>query len=287
MILIKIKGGLGNQMFQYALGINLSRIHKTPLKLDITSYENDPLRDYTLKYFNIENNLASQKEIDYFEKYKKFFWSLLNKFDHRYVEQKKGNHLYFHFNSDILRISDNTYLDGYWQSEKYFYNAKDIIKKQFTLKKEFSDFNSFLAEDIKNKNSVSLHFRRKDYINDKNTLKVHGICSFDYYTKAIRKIVEKVNNPYFFIFSDDPDWVKKNFNIKYQFRVISGDDYRDYQELALMSLCKHHIIANSSFSWWGAWLSSNERKIIIAPEKWLADPQYNMNDIIPDSWIKI
>ncbi len=288
MIIVKLIEGLGNQMFQYAMGRYIAHKNNTKFKLDKIGFLDYKLHEYGLCNFNIKENFATKKEINYFKKYKKSNKKIIRKFynalfadESKYILEHQ-----FNFIPNIFNAKNNVYLDGFWQSEKYFIDIKDIIKKDFTIKNPSNKYKNKVTQ-IKSKNSISLHIRRGDYVKNKETLKHHGICSLDYYNKAIQIVKKKLDNPTFFIFSDDIEWVKKNLNTKSTNFFVSGGKLQNYEELILMSKCKHNIIANSSFSWWGAWLNDNPKKIIIAPKKWFEVKKMNTIDLIPDSWIKI
>jgi len=249
MIIVKLKGGLGNQMFQYAHGRNLSYRGKTVLKLDKSFFKNTiwqriigvTSRKYELGEFNINAKLTDKK-------YKNI-------------------------------------LEGYWQNEKYFKDIRKTICEDFTLKKESSNFKKS-AKIISQTHSVSVHFRRGDYAEKRKTQKYHGLLDTNYYQRALDIINEKVKNPHFFVFSDNPSWVKKNLSINKPLTVISGfHKLTNPEELILMSLCKHNVIANSSFSWWGAWLNKNSKKIVIAPKRWFRAKIDS--EIVPQSWIRL
>ncbi|MFH1461878.1 MAG: alpha-1,2-fucosyltransferase [bacterium] len=285
MIITKLQGGLGNQMFQYAIGRFLAQKNKTELKLDLSFYcnkQNEPQRIYSLENFNIKENIATQKEIEDFEKYKNksgwkhFFYKSFFTNDSIYVKEKQ-----FNFDPKVLKTYDNSYLDGYWQNEKYFKSIENIIRENFTLKNKLPDNLQNILTKIKNPNSISLHIRRGDYVNKEN----YNVLPIEYYNEAIKIITEKNSDIHLFIFSDDIVWAKNNLNTEFPITFIYGN--KDYQDLILMSLCKHNIIANSSFSWWGAWLNSNPNKIVIAPKKWFNKTEINTEDLIPKSWIKI
>ena len=290
MIVIKLYGGLGNQMFQYSIGCTLAVKNKTELKFDVSwfNYVKDTTthREYGLNIFNIIENIATQKEIDKMQKCRKipgrrhFLHNFFIANNSIYIKEKQ-----FNFNPEILKISNNAYLDGYWQSEKYFKNIENVIRKKFTLKNKFQIKNIELKEKIKNSNSVSIHIRRGDYAKNLKTKSYHGLCPLDYYYQAILNVIDKVTDPILFIFSDDIKWCKENLKIQSPTNFIEKN--KDYEDLILMSLCKHNIIANSSFSWWGAWLNSNPNKIVIVPKKWFNDPNKNTKDLIPKSWTKI
>jgi len=290
MIIVKLQGGLGNQMFQYALGRSLSEIHNSEFKVDISEYENQPetitLRKYALNCFNIQENFASRSDLAEFMKekkeikLKKFFYHLFKK--EKYIFRPHNS-----FKKEILNIHKDVYLDGYWQTEKYFKGIESIIRGEFKLKKEFSIENLKITKQIEDCNSVSLHIRRGDYAENTIINKVHGLCGLEYYEYAIKYISEKISNPHFFIFSDDVPWVRKNLKINHFQVYVSDSNLLDSQEMMLMSRCKNNIIANSSFSWWGAWLNKNHEKIVTAPKQWFADNNVDTSDIIPETWIRL
>lgn len=288
MIIVKLIGGLGNQMFQYALGRHLSEKNNVEFKIDISGFESYKLHRYSLNTFNTKNNIASKYEIDKFKKYKVRpgkKWFLYNKFiadNLKYFQEKE-----FSFNPKVLDIKDNAYIDGYWQSEKYFKEIESLLKHEFTLKKEFENVDNKILETIVANDSVSLHIRRSDYVTREKTNQIHGICSLKYYNTAILKIKEIIKNPFFFVFSDDMPWVKENLKLDYPVVYVDHGQGKNYEDLILMSRCKHNIIANSTFSWWGAWLNENPNKIVIAPKKWFNDESKNTKDLIPDGWITL
>ena len=200
------------------------------------------------------------------------------------------------FDPMVLKAGKNVYLEGYWQSEKYFKEIEYIIRKDLIIKPNLKGRNKDIAKKIVSENSISLHIRRGNYVANPEIFKVHGTCEQEYYYEAIDYITENVKEPYFYIFSDEIEWAKDNFKIEYAHTFVDinigfdGENYQDeknYEDLRLMSLCKHNIIANSSFSWWGAWLNQNPEKIVIAPKKWFNDESLDTSDLIPNSWIRI
>ena len=276
MIIVNIIGGLGNQMFQYAMGAALAIQSKQELKLDITTFEHYDLRDYELDIFNIDPEIASDEEII---QAKKNELSELN-FTEKYC--------YFDLSLKLLGQNENVYLRGYWQSEKYFSAYKDYILEAFTSKNRLSRQSSQFHKAIASTNSVGLHVRRGDYITNPKENNHHGVCSLEYYNNAASFIVNRIDKPHFFIFSDDLDWAKESLDFIDNITFVELDkNIPDYEEMYLMSQCKHNIIANSSFSWWGAWLNQNSKKIVIAPKKWLTDETIDTKDLIPDSWIRL
>lgn len=289
VITVKILGGLGNQMFQYALGRNLSIKNKEELRLDISGYGNQgrmTKRSYQLDIFNIKADLIPiNKSKDVINanapSLVKRIQNRLNTYRPGYVKERSRE-----FDEKILFLHGNLYIDGDWQSEKYFSDIRDVVKTDFSLKQEYlSGIDRAILADIDNSEAVSLHVRRSDYINDPETRQFHGVAPQDYYDRAIDLIKSRTNNPKFFIFSDDIQWCRENFSALGNTTFISG--YKDYEDMTLMSHCKHNIIANSSFSWWAAWLNSNPGKIVIAPQKWFNDERINSKDLVPESWTRL
>lgn len=289
MIIVKILGGLGNQLFQYALSRSLSLKNNELVKLDTSVFPYyPPLGTYRLHYFNTVANLAKSNEISRFRKYQRKvgkIWFLYNRLianESIYIQERQ-----FSFDPNILKIKGSLYLDGWWQSEKYFKSIESIIRKEITLKNEPSLYFTQIARQIKNTNAVSLHIRRCDYVTNEKTNQHHGVCSLSYYQEAIKELTKKIYNPHFFVFSDNIIWAKQNLRIAFPITFVSQKNPDiEYEELIMMSLCKHHIISNSSFSWWGAWLCKNKEKIVFAPKKWFSKP-LDTKDLLPDSWIKL
>lgn len=289
MIIIRLIGGLGNQMFQYAAGRRTAVANNVELKLDITGYDHQvgiTPRKYMLSVFKIQASIATKKEIEQFKTssrsiiQQRWYRIRLDLLGRHYIQQNK-----LHSVDQFLTIPNNSYLEGYWGSEKYFVDIADTICKDFTLKKPPDKANSELIQRIKACNSVSIHVRRRDYVTDKKTHNFHGVCGLNYYKKAVSLITKKVMKPSFFVFSDDPDWCKANLRLQYPAVYVTHNlGKEDHEDISLMSTCKHNIIANSSFSWWGAWLNKNLNKIVIAPKNWFKNKAIDITDLIPKSW---
>jgi hypothetical protein len=263
MIVAKIIGGLGNQCFQYAAGRHLAEIHRTEFKIDISEYEEYKLHAFSLNHFNIMEKYASPEEVAAL----------------KYVKQRQ-----FHFDPEILHLPNGIYLHGYWQSEKYFAGISEIIRRELSVKSFLSGRDAELAEQISSCESVSAHIRRADYVYEE----LFDPCGLEYYSASIEELSRAVENPRFFVFADDKAWVRENFKLPYPMTFIdhNGPD-KNYEDMRLMSLCKHNIIANSTFSWWGAWLNRNPHKMVFAPSKWFTEKaRSSSRDVIPDSWIK-
>src|SRR3989339_1105405 len=288
MIITKLTGGLGNQLFQYAIGRNLIYINGSDLKLDGSEYDvsnKGNFRHYALDKFNTIQNFASKKETNNFKfgVFKKWLYKSGIVKNKNYFLEKK-----FNFDKEILKIKDNAFLQGYWQSEKYFIGIRDILLQEFSLKENIELKFGEILKEINESNSVSIDVRRGDYVKNPKNLSFHGVCSPKYYSESTSKIASLIEKPVFFVFSDDIEWVKENLNITFPVVYLSGiKNIKSYEELVLMSKCKHNIIANSSFSWWGAWLNTNQKKIVIAPKRWFNDVKLDTTDLIPENWIRI
>lgn len=286
MIVINLKGGLGNQMFQYALGRKLALKNKDTLKLEIEGLDRanktgDIYRAFGLGSFNINKNIATENEVMSL----KYPYGIISK-GWRFFSAKvlKRNHIIFE--PDVLNWKGNLFLDGYFQSPRYFNDIRDQLLQDFMLAEALSVTGASFANQMKNSTSVSIHVRRGDYIKNPRVLAEFGVCSLEYYKLAIAHIKQINTNPTFFVFSDDIEWVKENLDVGHSVVFVKDKTISDVQELILMSTCKHNIIANSSFSWWGAWLNNNPDKIVVSPTPWFESAQYDKN-LIPDNWIKL
>ena len=297
MIITRLSGGIGNQLFQYALGRNLSFKNKTELKIEISDFDDSKNpRIYKLDTFNVSAVLANKKDFKKTGlpnmKNKNFLNRIIRKilriFDGRKPIYKRKFVIepYFQFCPDILKIDASCYLSGVWQSEKYFKDIEKVMRKEFTLKNKPSVGAENWIGKVSECDSVSIHIRRGDYVNSQKTNQFHGVCSLEYYNEAIALIVQKIANPVFFVFSDDIAWARANLKTRYSIEYVSDKKIPDYEELIIMSRCKHNILANSSFSWWGAWLNENPDKIVIAPKKWFAE-NIDTKDLIPPSWVRL
>ncbi len=299
MVIIGLRGGLGNQMFQYALGRRIALENNSVLKLDISSFKNDYVykRKYSLGCFNIIENIATEKDLkkattlkskNYIGK----FIRLITKMKPYYKRYLLCEQQLFKYDPNVLRKFRDVYIDGSWQNEKYFKNIEDILRNEFAFKTNLDGENLKLAEQIRNTNSVSLHMRNYALncsvtaISNRD-LNEYGIMSSDYYNKAVKYIEKTQNNLQFFVFSDDINLARRNIKLEYPTSFIVTNDGKDYENLQLMSLCKHQIISNSTFSWWAGWLNNNPDKIIIGPKKWFVDAHYDTSDLVPKDWIKI
>ncbi len=287
-MIIKIHSGLGNQMFQYAFGRAASLRLRCDLFLDTASFGHmapgDTPRSYELNVFNIQARIADEKNI---KKYHTTWYLFLKKLENKLNPEK------FHmFEEKRIPKTCDSYSAGFWQTEKYFVDIADTIRKDFTLAQPFSPESAKMESVItSSNNSVSLHIRRGDYVTNTSTTKHHGICSLSYYEEGLKLLREKLGTFSLFVFSDDIAWAEQNtpsitppgIAVIY----VSKGSIPDYEELILMSHCSHHIIANSSYSWWGAWLNPKSNKVVIGPKKWLANETVDTRDVLPATWIRI
>ena len=280
MIIIKIKGGLGNQLFQYAVGRAVALHHKSPLKLDLTIFKTYELHKYLLDQLAIQADIATENEISELKGGNNLLFSALRKAGlvkrKSYLKEKRSSY----FDASVFQ-NDDVYLDGYWQNELYFSGIRELLLRELASISSMSDEGYAYWECIKKSNSVSLHIRRGNYLNLKNV----NVLDVDYYMKAVDYLRKGIENPTFFIFSDDLEWCKNSLG--FLDNCIFVDRTKtEIDDLKLMSFCQHNIIANSSFSWWGAWLNQNSKKTVIAPKDWLLNDPGSSNVILSD-WVKL
>ncbi len=293
MIITQLYGGLGNQMFQYAAGRALALKQETVLKLDVSGYQENSLRQYDLGFFNIDAEIASLSEINAFMN-PSFSFSAKAKEKLKPVSLRRKNIRQdsYHFNNELAGATRNTYIAGHWQSEKYFKAYENSIRQDFSFEIIGNTQNLGISHLIgKTLNPVSLHIRRTDYLQD-DLLAVLGL---DYYRNAMDRITQEIENPCFFVFSDAMGWVKENFLVSHlHVHVTQDQNSSAFEDMRLMGLCDHHIIANSTFSWWGAWLNPDPKKVVVAPKQWFREGAkwyngelVNTKDLIPEGWIKL
>ena len=294
MIIVRLSGGLGNQLFQYAFGRKLAVERNQKLMLDISLYEEMKTRTYKLDSLNICADIASNAEILTFtRRAHRDIISLGFRFFQRCIPYYKRLRFFeqsFVYDPNVSYIGKSVYLKGSWQSEKYFLPIRNILRAELTPKTPIEREYISFAESITSSNSVSLHVRRGDYVMNPRINDKHGTCSVSYYQDAVKLMNERLPSAKYYIFSDDLEWAQSNLDFIQNKQIIFHVPdvlNADAQEMWLMSQCKHHIIANSSFSWWGAWLSNNPSKIIICPQKWFSNSPHSTKDLIPGSWVQL
>lgn len=293
IIIIRLQGGLGNQMFQYAFARILAEQNNVILKLDNSFFDASSLElSFTLRHFElgIFNNaylqasaseIKSLKQSSFFDRIKRKLGMCTSKI---YEEPSFG------FHAEALSIKAPFYIKGYFQSYKYSENQMDFIRKIFAFPLEsLDDINTALLYKLQSETTISVHVRRGDYITNKKTQQFHGNCSLEYYSNAIALLASKNKIFTLVFFSDDREWVKEQFeNLPYsKIFVDYNNNENSWIDMLLMSSCSHNIIANSSFSWWAAWLNMHSKKTVIAPKNWYANSEKNTNDLIPPQWIRL
>ncbi len=292
MVVSHVLGGIGNQMFQFAAGRALSLKNDQKHLLDLSDFS-----DYRLHHgfelsrvFNVVTECAEASTLHQLLGWRE------NKLARKVLRRRQFSGLrgktfvvepYFNYWSSFINLTGDCYLHGYWQSERYFKAVESVIRQDFTFREPLKEHNAELALEISTIQAVSLHVRRGDYVNNPKNHNIMSVCDLEYYRLAINYIATHVEQPVFYLFSDDMAWVKQNLPLEFPCVYIEhncgAESYRDMQ---LMSLCRHHVIANSSFSWWGAWLNANPEKIVIAPKHWFRNGNDD-SDLIPDEWVRL
>jgi hypothetical protein len=296
-ITIHLVGGLGNQMFQYAFGIALAQHYQTNLLLDGSWYgclsAGTTSRQMDLMCLKISNTqfIPPQKEAFSFVKstrLKKLLQSFLpgGPVIHR---EKNG----FVFDPDIFTLnSANTkthFFMGYWQAFKYIDAIRSQLQSEFQPRAGLNQHYQYYRSLIQSSPATMVHVRRGDYVHLPAAAQFHGVLSLNYYLTGMRLILEREPSTQFFLFSDDLPWCRKNFPHDFKITFIERSDAEDSdaQEIDLMTYCQHFIIANSSFSWWGAWLRKNVDGLVISPNRWIADTTLDLSDLLPANWKKL
>ncbi len=297
MIRVILKGGLGNQMFQYALGKSLALKYDVPLKLDLsflkfrlpfkrlTPLKGFTYRDYDLDLFGIKDRVETIFNNDPLDKY--FSYPLIF-FHSKFFERSylaEGTDPY-KFQPKVLESGPEVTLEGFWNNYRYFEGYKKEIVNIFDTEKLFDPKYGRFEEEIKDrKNSVSIHIRRGDYLNDKH--RHVYITLSDFYKRAVDYLMDKLEDPYFYIFSEsNPEWLGSLIKLdKNQYRIVGKElsGYKNRSHFRSMSLCHHNIISNSTFSWWAAYLNKNKNKIVVSPKKWMY--KYEFDNV--KSWVAI
>jgi hypothetical protein len=276
MFIVKIHYGLGNQLFQYAFGRSLSLNRGIPFSLDLHFYkgheqDSQHPRVYQLDKFCIQANTASEDVVRSLVQPSTFDRSLIQienifrpYYKRRIVYERSLN-----FDEHMWQVKDNVYLAGYWQDLRYFEKYESVIRSDLKFMTEPKGLNKELLKTISTVESVAIHVRRGDYITDSFHTEYVGVAEMPYYRNATKFLKGKINEARYFVFTDDPEWVKLNFDPGVPYQLIDhNDQVNAFEDLRLMSACKHQVISNSSFGWWGAWLNSNDQKIVVAPNVW-------------------
>lgn len=289
MIAFYAQGGLGNQLFQYAAARRVAEKFGVEVVLDPYWFSHprpgETQRQPELGKYNVKLRVGSAQEQRAWKWRRGRLGRLIARFAAgEEVVREQG----FAYNESVERAPDNSYLIGFWQSERYFSDIREVLLNELQPIAAPSERDSEIMSAMSACNAICVHVRRGDYVSLNSAATYHGVCSLDYYARAIKYITQQTDNPTLFIFSDDPDWTRENLvtddcPVQYVNHNSAGDAFQD---LRMMSRCKHHIIANSSFSWWGAWLSTHPDQIVIAPEQWFLAGRPTP-DLLPSTWIRL
>lgn len=287
-VTVRLTGGLGNQMFQYAAGRAVALRNNVPLDLDLSWFGTDPERQYALAPFRPEAviKIPPTKR------------GRLRILSHRIGRIMRpfmgyGRHSVYHetsfsYDPSIENLKTPIIMDGYFQSERYFLHLRPIILKEFTLSSRASRQAEAMMLKIRGTDAICVHIRRGDYVTNALANAYHGTCSLEYYDKGVREVAKGLSNPHCFVFSDDPRWVQENFCPAVPMTLVDiHGPVEAHEDLRLMSACQNFVIANSSLSWWGAWLGECGRKKVVAPRKWFAKSDIDTSDLIPADWIRL
>ncbi len=279
MIIVRLKGGLGNQLFQYAFGRLLTLQNKRDVKYIFSEDKDDIKRGYKLGHFNTYVTLATDREYRAV-KYPFGYLSKIVLFTRKVFRQFNIG-----YNPQSLKTQDG-YLEGFWQSYKYLEPIRKDLLKEITLKEPLREEWSSILHTIETTNSVSVHIRRGDYVNNPKNRAEYTTFGIEYYNQAFQTIHSHVPEPTLIVFSDDIAWCKEH--IKTDFPILFTDQNApDYEAFMLATRCKHNILSNSTFAFWIAWLNQNSNKIVIAPKKWNNRYEEEYKDLLPENWIKI
>lgn len=288
MIITRLTGGLGNQLFQYAAGRRLALRHGVPLKLDLGDYVGNPLRSYRLGHWAVAAEPATAAEIAALRGGDGLLGMLARWRESRRPAplQRRYQEAGLAFDARVLQLGPEVYLQGYWQNEGYFADSAPLLRQELQVITAPSPAAAALAEAIAGCAAVSVHVRRGDYLHAGNE-RVHGVLGLDYYRRAMDLVAGRVAGAQFFLFSDDPAWAGAAIGFGHPARLASGTGTPDYEDMRLMRGCRHHIIANSSFSWWAAWLGEQADSMVVAPERWFAAAERDGRGIAPGRWARV
>lgn len=284
-----IVGGLGNQMFQYACGLAAARRSNAQLLLDLSVFERYKLHRYGLDGFQIDAASAPrrlqtgsqlQAGLKQFGLTNKRIMALQG-FD--YIAENDD----LSFQPRLFERHSRAYLHGYWQNQAYFHDAADQVRAQFQLRRSGPPprARALAQNDLP---LVSLHIRRGDYVTSATANSVHGVLGLDYYRDAVALLIDRIGRDFHLVvFSDDIEWARQNLAFTQPMSFVNGSTATPHEDLHMMASCDHHIVANSSFSWWGAWLNASPAKIVITPQRWFVAPQFAHLHICPPEWERV
>lgn len=294
-IVVALYGGLGNQLFQYSTARALAERSSAELVIDLEWFDKvKQLKDVTHRHFalapfNLNVKILSNPSHSNMPR------TLIDRIKNAIFRQfpidgamYTFNERAYTFDEDVLTVPTPVRLNGYWQSYKYFSDFELLLKNQLSCPQALSPASQQIMEHILSSDSICIHVRRGDYVTNINTASFHGTCDLTYYEKGLQIVSKGLDDPKCFVFTDDPAWAKKNMTLGLPMTVVDVNGPEEaHQDLWLMSACKHFIIANSTLSWWGAWLARYEHKIVIAPAQWFLSNKQDTRDLIPANWIRL
>lgn len=276
MIISELIGGLGNQMFQYSAAMALAKRSNVDFRIDNSQFASYPLRPYALADWCISGKIATHNE-------------MLKVASEGDLLLETGSS----YEPKMFQKFQSLYMRGYWQSEDYFIDIREQLLSEFIPANELSQSDKNIISYMEDVAPIMMHIRRGDYVSNSHTNSFHGVMPIEYYQNSIEKILNEATDidgkdVVYFVFSDDPDWCEESFTwLEPKVIVRHNPPKKGFMDIYLMSKCKHFVIANSSFSWWGAWLSQNKSKIVVAPKEWFQSKNVESDHIVPKSWHRI
>ncbi|MBG7620187.1 alpha-1,2-fucosyltransferase [Herbaspirillum sp. AP02] len=294
---VALHGGLGNQLFQFATGLSVARKHHVPLTLDLTWFDmaphlpNTTVRSYALAPFGVDVP-TYRKPTPEGSRVRFFIYRAMRKLQRHLGISAQGltalNEKSFRFDPRVLETAPPLHLFGYWQSPLYFDRIRPELTAMLGTPRQMNAGTSRLHEQIRNTDAICIHVRRGDYVTNQQAASTHGLCDMSYYHTGLAHVRQGLSAPHAFLFSDDAQWVRANLKLDIPMTVVDVNGPDDaHQDLWLMAACKRFVIANSSLSWWGAWLSEAQSKVVVAPSKWFADDKLDTTDLIPPDWLRV
>jgi hypothetical protein len=289
-VLVELIGGLGNQMFQYAAARAVAIRSNAPLILDVSWLSTETQRHFALRPFRIKAEILESAR--HRSRWNVAFWRLAQRLNRRFGTHKRGARIYrersFRYDCGVQPLQAPVYMYGYFQSEKYFADCRSIISDDFEIAHPPRAEAQALLDHITASQAICMHIRRGDYVTDPATNAFHGLCSIDYYRRGLEDIANNLTRPECFVFSDDPAWSRENLKLNVPTTIVDiHGPHEAHEDLRLMAACHSYVIANSSMSWWGAWLGRRPGKRVVAPRQWFQTTSRDARDLIPDGWVRL
>lgn len=285
-VVVGLSGGLGNQMFQYAAGRALAARLQAPLAIDLSWFCGPRERQFALTPFRIAAEPRTQCP---WLPLRAQAW--VSRVSRRCLPRIMGvpvwREPHFHYAAEYAFLKKPVFLEGYWQSERYFSGIRSLLLEDFALQAPLPPACAALLEKILACDAICVHVRRGDYLSNRAAARVHGTCPVDYYSAGVLELIQGLDHPHCFVFSDDAAWVRASLTFDCPMTVVDVNGPNNaHLDLALMRACHHFLIANSSLSWWGAWLSERAGKKVIAPARWFLTQDKDTQDLLPQSWMR-